>query len=271
MRQIKIQERPLNNGYILNKYINEIKKYPLLKPEEESELAYRLKKGDEKAKETLIKSNLRFVVSIAKQYRHENAPLSDMVNEGNKGLIKAAESFDETRGFKFISYAVWNIRASIIEYVRDQTNAIRIPKNKQRSLKENSEKVESLTHELLSDVPEHSVSEDHKVPLKARYIDHRLGNERTYEERLPNETFEVPGHRLDEHHLKARLESALEDIAKKNENIAYTLRKFYGIGEYESSMAGIAEEFDVKPQLIGYYLKKGKNMLKRYKSLKEFL
>src|ERR1700681_3288185 len=131
MRQLKITKSITNReSQSLEKYLQEIGKVELISPEEEVKLALRIKQGDQKALEKLTKANLRFVVSVAKQYQNQGLSLGDLINEGNVGLIKAAKRFDETRGFKFISYAVWWIRQSIIQAVAEQSRLIRLPLNK---------------------------------------------------------------------------------------------------------------------------------------------
>lgn len=131
MRQLKITQSITNrDSQTLEKYFNEISKVELLTPEEEVHLAQRIKQGDQLALEKLTKANLRFVVSVAKQYQHTKIPLNDLINEGNLGLIKAAQKFDETRGFKFISYAVWWIRQAIMQALAEQSRMIRLPANK---------------------------------------------------------------------------------------------------------------------------------------------
>ncbi len=142
MRQLKITQSITNrDSKTLEKYFNEVSKEELLSPEQEVDLARRIKTGDRQALEKLVKANLRFVVSVAKQYQHSKVPLNDLINEGNIGLVKAAQKFDETKGFKFISYAVWWIRQSIMQALADNSRFIRIPVNKVGALSKIKEAV----------------------------------------------------------------------------------------------------------------------------------
>ena len=135
MRQLKISKQFTNReNKSLDKYLNEISKVEMISPGEEVELAKRIKENDQAALEKLVTANLRFVVSVAKQYQNQGLTLGDLINEGNLGLIKAAQRFDETRGFKFISYAVWWIRQSILQALADQSRLVRLPLNKVGSL-----------------------------------------------------------------------------------------------------------------------------------------
>src|SRR5579885_2387697 len=131
MRQLKIATQITNrDSQAVEKYLQEISKIPMITPEEETTLAQRIKMGDQRALDKLVQANLRFVVSVAKQYQHQGLSLSDLINEGNLGLIKAALRFDETKGFKFISYAVWWIRQSILQALAEQSRIVRLPLNK---------------------------------------------------------------------------------------------------------------------------------------------
>src|SRR5271154_18448 len=149
MRQLKISKQITNReSQSLDKYLQEIGKVDLLTPDEEVELAVRIKLGDQMALEKLTKANLRFVVSVAKQYQNQGLSLPDLINEGNLGLIKAAKRFDETRGFKFISYAVWWIRQSILQALAEQSRIVRLPLNQVGSLNKISKAYSKLEQQF---------------------------------------------------------------------------------------------------------------------------
>src|SRR5258706_7122517 len=168
MRQLKISKQITNReSQSLDRYLQEMGKVDLLTPDEEVELAKRIKEGDQIALEKLTKANLRFVVSVAKQYQNQGLSLGDLINEGNLGLIKAAQRFDETRGFKFISYAVWWIRQSILQALAEQSRIVRLPLNRVCSLNKISKTFSELeqkyerepTHEEISKVVDLSITD----------------------------------------------------------------------------------------------------------------
>src|SRR6266436_1282058 len=149
MRQLKITKSITNReSQSLEKYLQEIGKVELISPEEEVKLAIRIKQGDQKALDRLTKANLRFVVSVAKQYQNQGLSLPDLINEGNVGLIKAAQRFDETRGFKFISYAVWWIRQSILQALAEQSRIVRLPLNKIGAINKINRTISRLEQQL---------------------------------------------------------------------------------------------------------------------------
>lgn len=148
MRQLKITQKITNRDSQLDKYLSEIGKFQLIGEEEEATLAKRIKEGDEEAKELLIKANLRFVVSVAKQFQSRGLSLVDLINEGNLGLIKAAEKFDETKGFKFISYAVWWIRQHIYNAIADNERIVRLPANKLHQVARFNKAISALEQDL---------------------------------------------------------------------------------------------------------------------------
>src|ERR1700758_1115246 len=175
MRQLKITKSITNReSQSLDKYLQEIGKVDLLTPDEEVELAKRIREGDQLALEKLTKANLRFVVSVAKQYQNQGLSLGDLINEGNLGLIKAAQRFDETRGFKFISYAVWWIRQSILQALAEQSRIVRLPLNRAGSLNKISKTFSELEQKFerepsaselanILDLPEDKIADTMKV------------------------------------------------------------------------------------------------------------
>lgn len=189
MRQLKISKSITNRELAsLDKYLADIAKEEMVSPEEEVSLAQRIKNGDEIALERLVKSNLRFVVSVAKQYQNQGLSLPDLINEGNMGLIKAAKRFDETKGFKFISYAVWWIRQSILQAVAEQSRLVRLPLNQVGALskiKKTSSRLEQLYHRQPTvkeiadelDIPEHKVMAAFRMNAKEVSMDAPLNDD----------------------------------------------------------------------------------------------
>ncbi len=167
MRQIKIIKSITNRGdHSLELYLNEINKYGLITPEEEVDLAKKIKTGDLKALQDLVNANLRFVVSVAKQYQNNSLSLPDLINEGNFGLIKAAQRFDETRGFKFLSYAVWWIRQSILEALAEQARIVRLPRNKIGSINKLNKIYSKLEQEFEREPTDEEIADTLGVSLK---------------------------------------------------------------------------------------------------------
>ena len=164
MRQLKIQKSITNrSSEALDKYLVEIGRAPLISIDEEIELAQKIRKGGpdgERAKEKLVTANLRFVVSVAKQYQHQGLTLTDLIDEGNIGLIKAAQKFDETRGFKFISYAVWWIRQSILQAIAEQSRIVRLPLNQVGSLNKINHEINKFEHAVVLTILERGINTD---------------------------------------------------------------------------------------------------------------
>ena len=189
MRQLKISKSITNREVAaLDKYLSDISKEQLITPEEEVELAQKIKAGDDKALERLVNANLRFVVSVAKQYQNQGLSLPDLINEGNVGLIKAAKKFDETRGFKFISYAVWWIRQSILQALAEQSRIVRLPlnqvgtinkiKKEYSRLEQNLQRVPSASEIAESlDIPDNKIDSAFRMNLKTVSVDAPLPNE----------------------------------------------------------------------------------------------
>ncbi|OWY21511.1 RNA polymerase subunit sigma [Sphingobacteriales bacterium UPWRP_1] len=243
MRQIKITTSITSRDSLsLEKYLQDISKVDLLTPEEEVELARRIKLGDEKALEQLTKANLRFVVSVAKQYQNQGISLSDLINEGNLGLIKAARRYDETKGFKFISYAVWWIRQSIMQSLAEQSRMIRLPLNKQEAyqklhkvlnhfLQENQREPSADELAQLTQMDEKEVSELLKLNSKIKSIDVPLDEDNSdsasYSETLADEGGE-PDTQLNTASLHDELLDALSVLSKQEANIIIW---FYGLGD----------------------------------------
>ena len=241
MRQLKITQSITNRAdKSLEKYLSDISKEEMITAEEETILARKIRNGDQDALQKLTKANLRFVVSVAKQYQNQGLPLIDIINEGNVGLIKAAKKFDETRGFKFISYAVWWIRQSILEALSEKSRIIRIPLNQVGVLGKINKAVCKLeqdlermpTHEEISDalnILEYKVSETITASLKASSIDAPLGgNEDSSSmlEVLVNNDSPLADRMLIQESLKIEIERSLSTLDPRSKDV---IKMFYGI------------------------------------------
>lgn len=245
----------------LDKYLQEIGKVDLLEPEEEIELAIRIKKGDSKALEKLVKSNLRFVVSVAKQYQNQGLSLGDLINEGNLGLIKAAKRFDETRGFKFISYAVWWIRQSILQALAEQSRIVRLPLNRvgtlnkigkaYSSLEQEYEREPSATElaqELDMDLDE--ISDTLKVAGRSLSMDapFNQGEDNRLIDVLSNEEDPSPDTTLMSDSLRREIERALSTLTERE---AEVIKLYFGLDtDHALTLEEIGEKFNLTRERV---------------------
>ena len=261
MRQLKITKSITNReSASLDKYLQEIGREELISVEEEVELAGRIRNGDRAALEKLTKSNLRFVVSVAKQYQNQGLSLPDLINEGNLGLIKAAEKFDETRGFKFISYAVWWIRQSILQALAEQSRIVRLPLNQvgsmnkinkalQRFEQEHERKpsAEELAEEL--DMPVDKIAETLKmsgrhVSVDAPFVE---GEDNSLIDVMVNEDSPNAVRGLINESLSTEINRALQTLTPREADI---LRKFFGIGTPEKTLEEIGDELHLTRERV---------------------
>ena len=252
MRQLKITKSITNReSASLDKYLQEIGKEDLITVEEEVELAQRIRKGDQEALDKLTKANLRFVVSVAKQYQNQGLSLPDLINEGNLGLIKAAEKFDETRGFKFISYAVWWIRQSILQALAEQSRIVRLPLNQVGSLNkinkafarfeqdhERTPSPEELATEL--DLPKEKISDTLRVAGRHISVDAPFadGEDNSLLDVLVNTDSPNADRGLINESLATEVDRALETLTERERDI---IKYFFGIGCSEMTLEEIGE------------------------------
>lgn len=261
MRQLKITRSITNReSEALEKYLSEIGKEELLSSDEEVELAQRIRKGDQQALERLTKSNLRFVVSVAKQYQNQGLALPDLINEGNMGLIKAAEKFDETRGFKFISYAVWWIRQSILQAIAEQSRIVRLPLNQVGSMnkinkmlskfeQENERRpsIDEISEQI--DLPEDKIDaamqiSGRHVTVDAPFVD---GEDNSLLDVLVNDNAPMADRELVKESLQAEITNALQMLNERERNI---IRAFYGIGEPELTLEEIGHKYGLTRERV---------------------
>ncbi|MBN1768037.1 MAG: sigma-70 family RNA polymerase sigma factor [Prolixibacteraceae bacterium] len=285
MRQLKITKSITNReSASLDKYLQEIGKEELITVEEEVELAQRIKKGDHAALEKLTRANLRFVVSVAKQYQNQGLSLPDLINEGNLGLIKAAEKFDETRGFKFISYAVWWIRQSILQALAEQSRIVRLPLNQVGSLNkinkafskfeqehERKPSPEELAESL--DLPADKVADTLKVSgrhisVDAPFVD---GEDNSLLDVLPNTDSPNADRLLIKESLAREIDRALTTLTERESDI---VRLFFGIGCQDMTLEEIGERFGLTRERVRQIKEKAIRRLRhttRSKLLKTYL
>ena len=261
MRQLKITKSITNReSEALEKYLSEIGKEELVSAEEEVELAQRIRKGDKKALERLTKANLRFVVSVAKQYQNQGLSLPDLINEGNVGLIKAAEKYDETRGFKFISYAVWWIRQSILQAIAEQSRIVRLPLNQLGSMSKINRMLTKFEQENerrpsvdeiseVIDIPEEKVDEainvsGRQVSVDAPFVD---GEDNSLLDVLVNSDAPMADSQLVLESLQSEIKDALKMLTLRERNI---VTAFYGIGQPEMTLEEIGTKFGLTRERV---------------------
>ena len=274
MRQLKITKSITNReSASLDKYLQEIGREELVSPEEEVELAQRIRQGDQVALEKLTRANLRFVVSVAKQYQNQGLSLPDLINEGNLGLIKAAEKFDETRGFKFISYAVWWIRQSILQALAEQSRIVRLPLNQVGSLNkinkalgrfEQENERQPSTQELadMIDIPKDKIDDTLRVSgrhvsMDAPFVD---GEDNSLLDVLPNDDSPMADRGLKKESLSTEVERALQVLTPREREI---IKCFFGIGCQEMTLEEIGENLDLTRERVRQIKEKAIRKLKK--------
>ena len=287
MRQLKITKSITNReSQSLEKYLQEIGKVDLLTPEEEVDLAKKIKQGDQEALERLTKANLRFVVSVAKQYQNQGLSLSDLINEGNLGLIKAAQRFDETRGFKFISYAVWWIRQSILQALAEQSRIVRLPLNKVGSLNKINRAFSELEQEFEREPSPEELAEVLEIPtdevettlgvaarhvsMDAPFVD---GEDNSLLDVLENGSTPKTDSQLEYNEsLRKEIERSLNTLTERQCDV---IKLYFGIGvEHPMSLEDIGEKFGLTRERVRQIKDKAINKLRsasRSKLLKHYL
>ena len=285
MRQLKITKSITNReSESLEKYLQEIGKEELISTEEEVELAQRIRKGDHKALERLTKANLRFVVSVAKQYQNQGLSLPDLINEGNMGLIKAAEKFDETRGFKFMSYAVWWIRQSILQAIAEQSRIVRLPLNQVGAVNrinreanrfeqehERRPSAEELSEKV--DLPEDKIDDalhvsGHHVSVDAPFVD---GEDNSLLDVLVNDDAPQADRQLVLESLRAEIRNALQMLTDRERKV---ITAFFGIDQPEMTLEEIGSKYGLTRERVRQIKEKAIRRLRgntKNKMLKAYL
>ena len=286
MRQLKITKQVTNRETAsLDKYLQEIGKVELISAEEEVELAQRIKQGDKIALEKLTKANLRFVVSVAKQYQNQGLSLPDLINEGNLGLIKAAQRFDETRGFKFISYAVWWIRQSILQALAEQSRIVRLPLNKIGSINKINKTYAKLEQEFerepnaeeiaeVLEITEQEVKESMKNAGRHISMDAPLiqDEDNTMYDVLKSEEAPTPETELLYESLRKEIDRAISTLTQREQDV---VRLYFGLnGSHPMTLEEIGEKFEQTRERVRQIKEKAIRRLKhtsRSKILKSYL
>ena len=265
MRQLKIQKSITNRaGEALDKYLVEIGRVPMITVEEEIELAQKIKKGGregERAKDKLVKANLRFVVSVAKQYQHQGLGLTDLIDEGNIGLVKAAEKFDETRGFKFISYAVWWIRQSILQAIAEQSRIVRLPLNQVGALSKINAEISKFEQENQRRPSVHELSDltnidETKIDQTIKADNHHMSIDAPFQEDDDNSMADVlasgEDSRADKHvdyeSMSNELDTVLRNVLKDRE--ITIVRECFGIGCNEKGLEEIGDQLGLTRERV---------------------
>ncbi|MEE9288396.1 MAG: sigma-70 family RNA polymerase sigma factor, partial [Bacteroidota bacterium] len=269
----------------LDKYLQEIGKVDLLTPDEEIDLARRIKKGDQKSLEKLTKANLRFVVSVAKQYQNQGLSLGDLINEGNLGLIKAAKRFDETRGFKFISYAVWWIRQSILQALAEQSRIVRLPLNRVGALNKIGKKFSQLEQEFEREPSASELAEELDMSLfevadTLKISGRHLSMDAPFAQGEDNRLLDViqderqpsPDNELMKESLSKEVERALATLTDRE---AEVIRLYFGLGrEHSLTLEEIGERFKLTRERVRQIKEKAIRRLRhasRSKALRAYL
>jgi RNA polymerase primary sigma factor len=261
MRQLKITKSITNReSASLEKYLQEIGHEELLTTEQEVELAQKIRKGDKKALEKLCKANLRFVVSVAKQYQNQGLSLPDLINEGNLGLIKAAEKFDDTRGFKFISYAVWWIRQSILQAIAEQSRLVRLPLNQVGSVTrimkeaykfeqeyERKPSINEMAERI--DMPEDKIADamnanSHEVSVDAPFVN---GEEGSIVDSMTNPDYPTTDNELVKESLRTEVERMIKLLGDREQKV---IKAFFGIGEPELTLEEIGVKYNLTRERV---------------------
>ena len=285
MRQLKISKSITNReSASLDKYLQEIGHEELLSVDEEVELAQKIKKGDRRALERLTRANLRFVVSVAKQYQNQGLSLPDLINEGNVGLIKAAEKFDETRGFKFISYAVWWIRQSILQAIAEQSRIVRLPLNQVGSVNKINRELNKFEQEherrpsvdeiaARIDLPEEKIEEAMKannrhVSMDAPFVE---GEDNSLLDVLADNDMPMADKALVQESLRKEIDRAIDLLNDREQKV---VRAFFGIGTPEMTLEEIGDKYNLTRERVRQIKEKAIRRLRhntKSKLLKSYL